>query len=289
MARRKKSSPAEDLIDLVALLPWYVGVVLAIVGYLVLHRVASAPLVALRPSDVSGAMVGAVWRGLAAAGQYIVPLICLAGATISVWRRRTRRSLIDSATRSAAPDVLEGMSWRDFEMLVSEGFRLQGYTVAENFKPGPDDGIDLVLRKNGEQYLVQCKQWRAFKVGVPVVRELYGVMAAKGAAGGFVVTSGRFTSEAEEFASGRNVALIDGPKLHKLLTQAKGGDASARHSKPVGNAGRAADPARKAAEVFAPNCPRCAQAMVRRTAKKGANAGQEFWGCSDYPRCRGTA
>lgn len=289
MARRKKSSPAEDLIDLVALLPWYVGVVLAIVGYLVLHRVASAPLAALRPSDVSGAMLGAVWRGLASAGQYIVPLICLAGATISVWRRRTRRSLIDSATRSAAPDVLEGMSWRDFEMLVGEGFRLQGYTVAENFRPGPDDGIDLVLRKNGEQYLVQCKQWRAFKVGVPVVRELYGVMAAKGAAGGFVVTSGRFTFEAEEFASGRNVALIDGPKLQKLLAQAKGGDAGARHSNPVGNAGRATDPARKAAEVFAPNCPRCAQAMVRRTAKKGANAGQEFWGCSDYPRCRGTA
>ena len=50
---------------------------------------------------------------------------------------------------------------------------------------------------------------RAFKVGVDVVRELYGVMAARGATGGFVVTSGRFTEEANRFASGRNVTLVD--------------------------------------------------------------------------------
>jgi restriction system protein len=76
--------------------------------------------------------------------------------------------------------------------------------------------------KNGtEKFLVQCKQWRAFKVGVDVVRELYGVMAARGATGGFVVTSGRFTEEAINFASGRNVTLVDGPKLFGLLQQAR--------------------------------------------------------------------
>nr|WP_246295105.1 restriction endonuclease [Schlegelella koreensis] len=32
--------------------------------------------------------------------------------------------------------------------------------------------------------MVQCKQWRAFKVGVQVVSEFYGVMAAQGAVGG---------------------------------------------------------------------------------------------------------
>lgn len=287
MARRKKSSPVEDLIDLVALLPWYMGVVLAVLGYLVLHRIAAAPLLALKPGDVSGAMVGAVWRGLASAGQYIVPLVCVAGAAISAWRRHTRRSLIDSATRSTAPDVLDGMSWREFEILVGEGFRSQGYSVAENFKGGPDDGVDLVLRRSGEQYLVQCKQWRAFKVGVPVVRELYGVMAARGVAGGFVVTSGRFTSEAEEFASGRNVQLIDGPQLQKLLKQARGAS-GAKHAEPAGAARRATDQAPSTTKA-APSCPRCTQTMVRRTAKKGANAGHDFWGCADYPRCRGTA
>lgn len=34
MARRKKTSPAEDLMDLVAMLPWWAGVGLALVSYL---------------------------------------------------------------------------------------------------------------------------------------------------------------------------------------------------------------------------------------------------------------
>ena len=34
-------------------------------------------------------------------------------------------------------------------------------------------------------------------------------------------------------------------------------------------------------------CPKCGQAMIKRTVKKGANAGESFWGCSTYPKCRG--
>lgn len=80
------------------------------------------------------------------------------------------------------------MAWKEFEKLVGEAFRLQGYQVTELGGDGPDGGIDLVLRKGHEKFLVQCKQWKAFTVGVAVVRELYGVMAAKGATGGFIVS-----------------------------------------------------------------------------------------------------
>lgn len=34
------------------------------------------------------------------------------------------------------------------------------------------------------------------------------------------------------------------------------------------------------------NCPRCGGKLVLRTAKKGANAGNSFWGCSNFPKCR---
>lgn len=37
-----------------------------------------------------------------------------------------------------------------------------------------------------------------------------------------------------------------------------------------------------------PLCPHCSEAMVRRVARRGRNAGNEFWGCSQFPRCRGT-
>lgn len=36
-----------------------------------------------------------------------------------------------------------------------------------------------------------------------------------------------------------------------------------------------------------PRCLKCDSAMVLRTARSGANQGDQFWGCSNYPRCRG--
>jgi restriction system protein len=288
MARRKKTSPAENLMDLVAMLPWWAGVMLALLSYPLLHGVASQPIVAAtQPGQMSAMVTQGLWKGLASAGQYILPVLCLAGAGVSAWRRQERQRLVSNVTQSKASDALDGMSWREFEMLVGEGFRLQGYHVMETGGGGADAGVDLVLTKpgtnGGEKFLVQRKQWRAFKVGVDVVRELYGVMAAKGAAGGFVATSGRFTDDAISFASGRNVTLIDAPKLHGLLRQAKAGinGSTARAA-----AAPAAQP--NAAPMQASSCPVCSKAMVRRTAKRGANAGGEFWGCTGYPACRGT-
>ena len=161
-------------------------------------------------------------------------------------------------------------------MLVGEAFRLQGYSVTEIGGGGADGGVDLVLRKGSEVSLVQCKQWRATQVGVQVVRELFGVMAARGAAQGFVVTSGSFTADARAFADGRNVRLVDGPKLFGLIQQA-------RRSLEAGRP--AAQP--PSTQTQAPECPKCRAPMVRRTAQKGSKAGSQFWGCSTFPRCRG--
>lgn len=282
MARRK-TSPAEDLMDLVAMLPWWVGVLVAALAYLALHRVATQPMGAtVQPGQVGAMVTQTLWRTLASIGQYVLPILCLAGAAMSAWRRREREQLIGSVAQSEAADALDGMSWQQFERLVGEGFRLQGYRVVETGGGGADDGIDLVLNKDGEKYLVQCKQWRAFRVGVDVVRELYGVMAAKGAAGGFVVTSGRFTDEARKFAEGRNVQLTDGTRLRALIKQA------VRTTQQVPGRPAAAAPSATAPAAAAPSCPICTKAMVRRTAKRGANAGSGFWGCSGYPSCKGT-
>jgi len=114
-----------------------------------------------------------------------------------------RRALVDTVTGSDAAAALDGMSWREFELLVGESFRRQGWQVVEQGGAQADGGVDLILRRDRETFVVQCKQWKAFKVGVGVVRDLYGVMAARGAAGGFVVTSGRFTAEARRSAAPR--------------------------------------------------------------------------------------
>lgn len=58
---------------------------------------------------------------------------------------------------------------------------------------------------DGEKFRVQHKNWKAYKVGVSVVCELFGLVAAKGAAGGFVITSCR------------NIRLLDGEALFGLI------------------------------------------------------------------------
>lgn len=188
-----------------------------------------------------------------------------------------------AGTGSRAQQAIAAMDWREFEMLLAAGFRQRGFQVRERGGAGADGGVDLVLVRGGERFLVQCKHWRANAVGVEVVRELYGVMVAAGAAGGYVVTSGTFTRPARDFASGRNIELVDGSDLLPLLRTAS--VRAVNHAEPISKAPELADAPLPTA---APECPECGTAMVLRTAKRGKSARSRFWGCSRYPRCRGT-
>lgn len=44
----------------------------------------------------------------------------------------------------------------------------------------------------------------------------------------------------------------------------------------------------KATVEGAPACPICGKPMIKRVIKRGTKQGQPFWGCSNYPTCRGT-
>ena len=134
MARRQKTSLAEDLMALVAGLPWWAGVALALLFYLVLHRIAGeAMAAAVQPGQLGAMATQTLWKTLASFGQYILPLICLAGAGISAWKRRERKALVANVVQSDAADVLDGMSWQQFEQLVGEAFRLKGPEHLKDF------------------------------------------------------------------------------------------------------------------------------------------------------------
>ena len=103
-------------------------------------------------------------------------------------------------------------------------------------------------------------------MGVSTVRELYGVMTAERALGGFVVTTGGFTEDARKFASGRGISTFD---AHDLLAMVDANEGRSPRERPS-----------------APQCPRCQVPMVQRKARRGQNAGGWFWGCTNYPSCR---
>jgi len=268
MAKRK--STFEDIVEITAKLPWWVGVLLAVISYVLLHAYATSEVQTIDLRDGSG-MAVTLFKSIANFGQYIFPAIFLIGALGSLIKRKKQDRLYTRASTNTPLQEISKMSWRDFEQFTAAAFRNHGY-FTQDTNDGSDGGIDLVLKKDDEVYLVQCKHWRSNKVGVQVIRELLGVMASRGAAGGFVVTAGEYTKEAKAFAEGRNIELIDGAALDRWMIQPGG---------KVSNV--------EVTEVEeTPSCPKCSGKMVKRVARKGPTAGKAFWGCSSYPNCRGT-
>jgi len=278
MGRRKGELTL--LMEVASKWPWKVSATLIPISFLVCHVIAIAFAKIPAPVNVAGLGPVVIRQGIHAFAtllQYVLPAIFMVAAVVSFISRSRSIVLFDDVSSESGVNVAS-LSWREFETLVGEGFRRRGFEVAERGGAGPDGGVDLGLARGHERFLVQCKQWRAQQVGVTVVRELYGVMAAEQVAGGYVVTSGSYTKDARQFASGRNIELMDGGALNALLRKSQN-DAPAPSSARV---------AANSSANRTPMCPTCKAPMVMRTAKRGSNVGSSFWGCAQYPKCRQT-
>ena len=107
------------------MLPWWACMALAIVNYLVLSALARPVAVtAVRPGDIAHMATQAMWKAFAYAGQFIVPFACIIAAVVSAYRRHERDQLVSNVTDASSSDALGDMTWREFEVLVGEGFRL---------------------------------------------------------------------------------------------------------------------------------------------------------------------
>lgn len=119
-------------------------------------------------------------------------------------------------------DDLSRASWQDFERLIADYYRAQGFDVKHVGTAGSsaqtDGGIDLKLFKAGKYDIVQCKHWNARQVTHNSVHELIGVMATEKADSAIIITSGEFTAAATQAASKfERITLIDGANIRNLL------------------------------------------------------------------------
>ena len=279
---RQKSSPIEDVIIIASKLPWWAGVTLALISYLILHVIASrSPLPVTGPGQMGAFAVRGLYTTLAMFGQYVLPFAFGLGAFTSAINLARQKKIYSNVAKRSGIGPLNEMSWGDFERLVSEYYRRKGFQVTRDGGNGPDGGIDLTLRRKGELYLVQCKQWKAYKVGVQPVREFYGVMASRGATGGYFVTSGEYTAEARTFVQGLNLELLDGRKLREVIDIAQQPTLTRVAAGP--NRHRGPQVAKSSADLkvspvatVAPMCPQCNaeifnQQFVFLIKQEGAN------------------
>ena len=254
MTRRNRT-----ILDDLALLPWWANIILATVVYLSFKY--WVPSIAFQNPFFKGVAIA-----LPTFAPIVAGILCFVAA-ISAFHAWRKGELLEKQTGIG---TLRTISWRKFEELVGETYRRKGYAVVETGGGGADGGVDLILRKDGEKLLVQCKHWKKDKVGVKVVRELYGVVTAESASGGIVISSGTFTQEAKEFARGKRIELLDGSVLLDLIAKVQ------------------KTPTLTVRKLDDSICPICGSKMLLRTAKKGPRAGERFWGCSDFPKCRST-
>ncbi|HBO5517491.1 TPA: restriction endonuclease [Pseudomonas aeruginosa] len=307
MARRRKTSFLDDLLNIAIKIPVWANLIIAGVTFAVLRLVGGADFPVMEAFD-SGRLADtlAIHFATIAAhiGQYIIPPIFILGGVIGWIQRKARARRFNRISSSPLTgQAIRNLTWEQFEQMVGEAFRRRGYSVNETAK-GADGGIDLVMHKGNELFLVQCKQWKALKVGVQVVRELYGVMSARGAAGGFVVTSGSFTAEAVRFAKGTSMELVDGSNLAQMFKASPPGEAATQETiarpvtpTPLESATISAD----ALNVANPplsiydaaklvTCPRCTGVMTPRFGRSQAGGIKDrvFFGCTSFPKCRGT-
>jgi restriction system protein len=275
----RKSHPLVELSHL----PWWTSAVVAALAFGAARWLAPA-LAKSRPMLAPLAATAAdhaFWLG----GIFLLPIPF---ALVHAARRRRL------AATPAKLGSINAMSWQDFEALVAEVYRRRGYKVVSRGGGSADGGVDIELRAKGKTIVVQCKRWRTQVVGVDRVRELFGAMAAEHASAAIMVSSGRYTPDAIEFARGKPMELVDGGELVTMLA----GVQASRSTRPVsgtttilaetgvGAADANGTKARAIGESVA--CPKCGSAMIRRVAKQGVHAGSAFWGCSRFPGCRGT-
>jgi len=258
---RKDEGVLDELFEFLMDLPWWVSVVVGTLCFGIMRF--AIPLISSDNSSMDGMIVQTVSDFAWVSVLFVIPMF---GSLI---RSARKRRLLD---RQRGIESIRSLSWKQFEELLGEAYRRQGFTVFENAGTGADGGIDLTIRRDGRTYLVQCKHWKTYKVGVKVIREMLGLVTAHHAAGAIVVTSGVFTREAVSFAANQGVELVDGDALVRLITEV--------HAQP--NTLSSTPPT-------TPHiCPKCGQSLVLRTARKGPNAGSQFWGCAGYPNCRHT-
>lgn len=133
-----------------------------------------------------------------------------------------------------------------------------------------DYGADLVIQKDGKKIVVQAKRYSK-NVGIDAVQQAKASIAYYKAHEAWVVSNRDYTDAARNLASSNSVRLINREMLIEMMLKM--------------NPATKPDPKKVISQLPQKTfqCDRCGNEMIRRKGPKG-----EFFGCSNYPKCRNT-
>lgn len=183
---------------------------------------------------------------------------------------------------------LESMSGAEFERLLALYFRDQGFTVHEVGIGGRDGGVDIIDQR-GEKTAVQAKCYANHNlVDVKVVRELVGAKRNHDCILTLLITTSDLTgparTEAEQFKVDYWHGGIIEQKLKSWGKWKPGNKESKKIPKTVKPTISELQSAQNQLAVSSDSTCTCGAPMIKRKSREG----NEFWGCTSFPKCRHT-
>lgn len=117
--------------------------------------------------------------------------------------------------------LLETLDGYEFQKFVADLFEKLGFVNLQLGPPTADGGIDISMEEKSVighiRFIVECKHHPEGTIGRPVVQKLHSaVMATPTLDKGLIVTSGKFSNQAIQYAEEVGIELIDGEKLKEL-------------------------------------------------------------------------
>ncbi|HWD19252.1 MAG TPA: restriction endonuclease [Verrucomicrobiae bacterium] len=198
--------------------------------------------------------------------------------TVSVGRQFAAKTSTPSAADTLSQreeaelvEKLRGADWLQLEKVVSEIYVQLGCATWRQANSEGENNFSLVIERGSHKAAVMCKPWKNAEIASPEIIEFSTELKRAGMSHGVLVSLRQGTLPALQVAEALGIEIVNETGLLQLM---------------AGCGERLRGECLAILESDAKYCPSCDHQMLLRTATKGLGAGEQFWGCSTYPKCR---
>lgn len=319
----KRQSTLVDLTAIVARLPWWVGILLAVLSYVGMHLLAGMAITP--PNGFQGlgySIMQNVAKTIGMFAQFILPVLCLIGAGISAFSRPKRRALPSRPSSSFDEYLQRNDKPGSGELGADSHVDIANDRIYPVWKSAPIDAkpAGMLDATRWSAKLLSALEWKRFEEVCAGLFERLGFAtksAACGADGGIdihlywppsdqpvaIVQCKAWTKKVGVKVIRELCGVMASERVAKgiFVTSSTYSDEAMAFAK--GNKIVLMDgvevlksilklPEEKqtsllqlatAGDYTTPTCASCGVKLIPRKPKLG---GKAFWGCMNYPRCK---
>ncbi len=152
-----------------------------------------------------------------AAAPYLLAGACGLMAAWQAAKVRAATGAPAAARGAEEADWIRRLGWLQFEQLVESHFTHRGLrTVLLRGLPG-FPARTATIDGSGAVQVIHCTEWKSEEIGYEIVNAFVSEISAHSAQGGVLLTFGRLTRGALTLAADKNIEVVAGIKLTRML------------------------------------------------------------------------